>query len=467
MIRSVGLSRPCHTLLLSFVMLVPGCASEPRLPHVVLISIDTLRPDHLSIYGYGRHTDAPLADMFEAAVVFDNAVSTSSWTAPAMASLITSMLPEQHGITTGRVKGLYVGRPTDAEFQPVLGDSFTTLGEHLEAKGYTTFGISTNPHVSAELGFAQGIGNFERLRAVDPDPVSGNLYADAVETNAVASRLRERIDASGPVFLWIHYVDPHTPYRARLPWLVNYVVGPTPDLPPSASAPSSFVGISPKRQARRRLLEAYYDAEISFVMQQISELVEQLDLGDHVLFVLTSDHGEAFFEHGYHGHSTNLHETEVRIPLLIRFPEPGPVARRVREPVSIIDIMPTLLDYLGVPIDPQIQGRSLLSLARGESDPVPVPVFGNLSRRKTDDFSFVRSGRWKLIRNNRANDLRLYDLDTDPRETDNLVGSEPRIVKELAALLAAQRARPRPRIEAFDIDDESARQLDALGYSAD
>lgn len=252
-----------------------------------------------------------------------------------------------------------------------------------------------------------------------------------------------------------------------MPWLDRYVAEPgrpTPNLPPSASAPSAFRSVSWKRQTQRELLEAYYDAEISFVMQKISELLAQLDLGPRVLFVLTSDHGEAFFEHGYHGHSINLYESEVHIPLLIRFPEPGPVARRVREPVSIIDVMPTILDYLGIPIAPDIQGRSLLSLARGESDPVPVPVFGNLSRKRTDDLSFVRWGRWKLIRNNRANNLRLFDLDTDPREIDNLVGSKPRIVEKLVASLAAQRARPRPRFEPVEIDAESAAQLDALGY---
>lgn len=438
-----------HAALSWFAMMALACSSEPRPPHVVLISIDSLRPDHLSIYGSPRPTDAPLIDLFEEAVIFEDAISTSSWTVPAMASLITALLPKQHGVTKGRVASVKSNRPTEAEGQPALADSITTLAEYLGARGYATVAVSTNPHLSRELGFAQGIEHFERLQPPDPSGPRASL-PDAVRANAAVYRLLEQIGPDEPVFLWIHYVDPHTPYHAREPWLGRYVdeLGfPNTDLPVEASDIESFRRLPWDMQQKRKLMEAYYDAEVSYVMVQIKELLERLELGDEVIFVLTSDHGEAFYEHAYHGHSVYLYKEEIRIPLLIRFPGSGPRARRVPDTVSIVDVMPTLLDYLGIPIDPRVQGRSLLSLARGESDPTPVAVFGSLGRRKRKDYSFVRRGRWKLIRNHYTDENRLIDLENDAIEFGDVANRHPRVMAELLKLLAARHALPGPEPE--------------------
>jgi len=415
-----------------------GCSSGPELPNVVLISVDSLRPDHLSINGYSRETDAPLKELFQHAVVFENAISTSSWTAPAVASLITGQLPRQHGVTKGRVKVAKGDHPTEAELQPVLDPSIITLAEYLEARGYATLAVSTNPHITRELGFAQGFRHFERVQPVDAEGATGSLHADAARANAVATRLRNQVGSRQPVFLWIHYIDTHLPYYARQPWLDEYKAElrlPAVELPASAAADTSFRGKAMDLSQKRRLLEAYYDSEVAYAMQQISELLKELALGDDTVFVLTSDHGEAFFEHGYMGHSVYLYESEIRIPLLIRFPEPGPDARRVPEFVSIVDVMPTLLDFLGIPVESPIQGRSLLALADGATDPEPVALFGSLSRRKKKSYSFVQRGRYKLIRNHYTGHDRLIDFQTDRIEFRDSSKKNKEVVKELSALL--------------------------------
>ncbi len=214
------------------------------------------------------------------------------------------------------------------------------------------------------------------------------------------------------------------------------------------------------------MLRAFYDGEIRFVTDQLGKLLAGLELGDNVLYVLTSDHGEAFYEHGWGGHSTSLYEAEVRVPLLIRFPD-GEFARHVKDPVSIIDVMPTILDYLGFPVPSAIAGRSLMPLVQGERALPPRPVYGDLSRAD-NDLRFVREGRWKLITDLKRGTEELYDLELDPGELANLVEKRPAEYRRLATLLreyleaevstnATRRYHP--------LDSATSDALSALGYA--
>jgi arylsulfatase A-like enzyme len=242
-------------------LLVWGCASEHEGPNVVLISIDTLRPDHLSVYGYERPTATALEGLAEEGVVFLNAYSTSSWTAPAVASLLTSLRPDQHHVRSGSAPDFLRGGKKVVR-QEVLDGSFLTLAEILEKHGYVNFGFSTNPHVSAELGFAQGFGHFESLVVADPDPARGKVYADARATTTHVSSLLPRMRESGRFLLWIHYLDPHFPYRGRSPWVDRYKpTASDPDgLPEAVIHPHWFGQHARTEETRKQLFTAFYDS---------------------------------------------------------------------------------------------------------------------------------------------------------------------------------------------------------------
>jgi arylsulfatase A-like enzyme len=438
-LRALVATRP--PLIVALLAAAFACAESPsRQPNVVLITVDTLRADHLSTYGYERTTSLGLSQSMGGGVTFDNAISTSSWTAPAVASLMTALHPFEHQVRHGEVPGFGHGRLAKVASQEVLSDTVTTLAEALRADGYETFGLSTNPHLSKSHGFAQGIDQFVRL-----SPPKGNLrmdhvYADAESVNMAVAAHRSKIQASEKAFVWIHYLDPHSPYRAREPWLNEYVEsvpGKPGNLPKSVNAPRVFERFGLDSKSRDALLEAYYDSEIAYLSGQIQELLEGLGLGDDALYVFTSDHGESFHEHGSWGHGTSLYEVELHVPLIFRFPHHAGLTGHIAEPVSLLDIMPTILDYVGVPMEIEtesnMRGKLILDLETGAEEQ--------------------------------------YDLDSDPGEKSNLVGSlDPRAEKaysELAPLLekyleAEKAARQSAELKA--LEPAAIRGLEALGY---
>jgi arylsulfatase A-like enzyme len=428
-----------------YLTLLMGCAGDPPSPppDVVLITIDTLRADHCSLYGYERPTTPFLDELAERATVFENASASSSWTAPSMASLFTSLPPRSHGVRTGFYrKGKVVN-------QDYLQDDFETLAEVLAGHGYRAFGVSTNAALTTRTGFAQGF-----------DALTELWWEPAAVVNEHVLRLRAELEAADRYFLWVHYFDPHAEYVAQEPWFSEYEGSP----PPATAT-------GPEEATRREALEKLkvsiekYDSEINYVDASIRKLVEALDLESSALLVITSDHGEAFLEHWTLSHGQSLFQEEIRIPLLLRLPDQRE-SRRIDAPVSLVDIYPTILDALSLEIPSGLAGTSLLPVIRDGRGPARA-IVAELDRGTRSDHSLTWQ-QWKLYQRERPNPfVRLFDLRTDPGEREDLSATETERLRELTERWARWKATwpyvvaPR-KVAPFGPEEQE--RLRALGY---
>ena len=438
-------------VLISLTLLCCGKRVDSGPPDIILISIDTLRRDHLSCEGYPRATTPFLDRLAGKGYIFNTCYSTASWTVPAMASLFTGLYPRSHGVKHGVV------HDRDIVHQEMLSASFVTLAESLKKAGYHTFGISTNGHVTRETGMAQGFDDF-----------TGLWFLDAPAAREAALKMKKKLTKSHPYFFWIHYFDPHAPYRARSPWIEDYA--------PDMDLVREWKGITMKKLRRRKseiagkravlsVLADLYDSEINYTDSFLDKLREEVLPLDGALIVVTADHGEGFMEHGYIGHGKTLFDELVRVPLIIVLPGEKGGGRKIPVPVSIIDIYPTILAAVGVAAPPGLEGKSLLPYLRGEK-PARGPLFCELERGR--QLEAVREGDWKLIRRIRKKKRPLlFNLRDDPGENENLLKSEPARARRMAELLDGWKGRRenfRPPRSAGKMGKKRREKLKALGY---
>jgi arylsulfatase A-like enzyme len=428
-------------------------SSNARRPNVLLITIDTLRADHLSCYGYPRATSPFIDTLASRGTLFENAYATSSWTAPAMASIFTGLYPRQHGVLHGFVEAK--GRIANQE---TLSADFLTLAELLRDAGYTTFGVSSNGHMTDKTGFDQGFDHFTSM-----------WFAWSPAPNRAVENWSSQIRNAVPWFLWVHYFDPHGPYFARRPWIGEYA-GPDASLEEWAELPMEKlrdnVAVLEEDPGAHRALVDLYDSEINYADEHLAALFGTLALEQDTVIILTSDHGEEFLDHGYVEHGHTLYEEVVRVPLILVLPESRTSGRSVREPVSNRNIMPTVLDYLGLEIPTSIDGDSLLPLVRAEENPQPRPVFTELDRGV--EWKAMRLGAWKFMCADRyGRQCYLFDLVRDPDEQRNLLPTSPDLGQRLGnELFGWVAANPVFRARTIDtaLDEKQEERLRSLGY---
>jgi arylsulfatase A-like enzyme/peptidoglycan/LPS O-acetylase OafA/YrhL len=323
-----------------------GAPPPPRRPNVVLITIDTLRADHVSSYGHARPTTPVLDGLARDGLRFSRAYSTASWTAPAITSLLTGLYPLEHGIAKGRGGG---GRVIE---QDPLPPSLPYLPQRLRASGYRTLGLTANGHLAEPLGFGRG---FDRYACIG--------FGDAGEIEATLEAWTPARPDRRPTFVWLHLLDPHLPYRAQDPWLSG--VWPSPPADRDALA-----GAVNRRDLRaldvsgERLdyLRALYDSEIHRIDALLGRVLARIDDKEHTLVVVTSDHGEEFLEHGDFGHGHSLYDEVLRVPLIVRLPGGQRAGQVVDAPVSLVDVAPTILAAAGLP-DTTLPGEDLSAAA--------------------------------------------------------------------------------------------------------
>ncbi len=314
-------------------------------PNVVLISIDTLRADHMCVYGYHRPTTPRLSRLAGEARVFDRAYCTAPLTGPSVVSMLTGQYPHRH-----LVRLLW---------QKITAQN-VTLADHLRRAGYQTAAVVSNIAVSDR---ACGLGGrFDHYddRVDEPEPHRPSLLERRASrtTDAAVSWLERRRGAQSPFFLWVHYIDPHGPYRAP------------------EDAPVRFAHETPHAVDRARIPDYVYepgivngmdyidryDEEIAYTDREVGRLLDALDrlgAGEDALIIVTADHGEHMIDgdHLYFCHGHDVHESTVRVPLIVR--HKSVPAGRVDQPVSIVDIFPTVLGILGIPTPGDIDGYHL------------------------------------------------------------------------------------------------------------
>ncbi len=443
-------------------------------PNVILISVDTLRADHLGCYGYWRPTTPHLDALAKRGVRFANASAQASWTLPSHMSIVTSQYPHVHGVQ---------------QDDNALPEGATTLSEVLAANGYRTAAFISWVYVTAKYGFSQGFDEYTEL--LPPEDEIDSETDAAYRADEVTNRAIGWLDAQGtePFFLFVHYFDPHISYEPPPPY--DRLFDPTYE----GSARGTFAwlrqyikGIHERpNQIGARDLEhvtALYDGEIRYVDEHIGRLLDAVERrvgADECLIVVTSDHGEELFEHGsMEGHQWTLYEETVHVPLIIKLPGGRAAGDVVSAPVELIDIGPTILGCLGVQRPWSFQGRDLAELVGSDGGAGAAEiVFGEIDR--FDRKQFVRDARYKLIhtddigKNRRGIPVKagyeLFDLQADPRERVNLYETETQVASRLKAELERcmastpiQEAAPaRPaRISA-----EDQRRLRSLGYVGD
>lgn len=422
-------------LLLFFYSCTPP---GDRYGNVVVVVIDTLRADHLPMYGYPRNTSPFLQRLSEDSLVFEKTFSSSSWTAPATASILTSLYPAQHGVHMG-----FLAFQRAREIDPDillhrLPGEVETLAEILKKAGFRTFGISDNLNISRQQGFSQGFDFFETHNDQGADHINQRIL-----------RWKQDILDGNRYFLYIHYNDPHAPYQHRQPWYR-------------------------RQENRRENAIAAYDSEIRFTDHHFSKLYEALGLDQNTLLVVTADHGEGLWDHGLKGHGNSLFREEIHVPLLIRLP--GGKSRKISHPVSTLDIVPTLHDALKLPLPENYSGISLLAGGRDRFKKERNRVlFSHLKiETKTSTADQLRTvewraavrGNWHFIHQLPRNRF-LYSLTEDPGEKDNILSEEPKISRELQNKIKTfhQRFRgyPSRRIR-HQLDEEELEKLKSLGY---
>jgi arylsulfatase A-like enzyme len=423
----------------------PG--ETPRPANVLIVTVDTLRADRLSAYGYRRPTSPNLDRLIAAGVRFDNARTVEPLTTPALCSMLTSVHPHDHGATRNGLR---------------LRSGVASLPKTLQEHGYRTAAFVGNWTLRDKLsGLAEHFEVYEEVLTrhrwfglIRNEAVADDLTDGALEwLRAHAGRSSEE-----PFLLWLHYVEPHAPYRLQKDYVEQLGLerGDLPD-------------------ADR------YDTEIAYVDASIGKLIEGLDalpFADRTLVVFTSDHGESLGEHGYWGHGRNLYEPSLRIPMALSWPARIP-AGSIDAPALNIDLAPTVLGLLGLGAPEIFQGFDWTGVMTGAAEPVEritqyqahrgavISRHDSDLRRKAGllEVGMIHHDRKETFRIEK-NRRRLFDLGEDPRELNNLTVRKESPSEGLMDWMRVVYNG----LTSFDdtslepLDEESAEKLRSLGY---
>ena len=397
-------------------------ARKPTTPHLLLITLDTTRADRLGCYGYTRARTPVLDGIASSGVLIEDALTPVPITLPAHASLFTSRLPPECGIHVNGEIGL-------APHVPVLA-------EILHDRGYRTGAFVSASVLNGLFGLDRGFDLYDddlSRAGGGPDEAIQERRADAVVDAAL--RWLDTADAA-PFFCWVHLFDPHFPYEPPATYLA-------PEVHP-------------------------YDGEIAFMDRQIGRLVDWLDaraLRAKTLIVVAGDHGESLGEHGEATHGFLVYDATLRVPLMFSWPDVLPAGRRIEGPASLVDVMPTVLEMLGVAVPQDASGRSLQPRFTG-GPPAEAACYGEAGTgRHQFGWAEVRcltTQRWKYIR---APAPELYDRRQDPRELNDIAATRPQVVAQLdEALRDMEQRMQRGAGQAVELPESVRRQIESLGY---
>ena len=436
-------------------------------PNVILISIDTLRADHLGCYGYQRETSPHIDALASDGVTFLNTYASSPWTLPSHVSLLTSLHGVNHQV-------MY----EDDSMDP----SILTLADVLRANQFYCAALAGGGFVSAKYGFSKGFNSYSDEGGVLRQDSAEHLYH-------AAFRWLEREKDKG-FFLFLHTFQPHSPYACPFPYksmflednpqwrhldLMSYLGG----------MPGIFKELTEKE---RQNIIGLYDGEIRYTDEQlIGPLIAALrDIGlyDRTMIIFTSDHGEEFFEHRGWGHGHSLYDESLKVPLIIKFPESRFKGKRIQDIISFVDIFPTVLEEMGIERSGfDIDGRSLFPLITGKeegdrmflADVAEHVLASRIPRRVA-----MNRGKEKLILNQKIGpiDLKffvypppvlgaveLYDLAQDPGEHHNVADARSHLANQIIQRIdEIYKSARKKKTKKLEMDQELKKQLKALGY---
>jgi arylsulfatase A-like enzyme/Tfp pilus assembly protein PilF len=418
-------------LILILVLAGSGCERVRTLlsgkrPNVLIITMDTTRADHLGCYGYQNIKTPALDRLAQEGVRFEKVYATAPITLPSHASIMTGTYP------------IYHGARNNATYR--VDDSITTAAEIFKRKGYQTAAFIAAFPLLGRFGLRQGFDVYDD-RIEEGKEKRAHLFQErrADDQSKLAVQWLEH-RPPGPFFMWVHYFDPHFAYEPPSPFREEYFFHP-------------------------------YDGEIAFVDSQIGRLLEALrqeGILDDTLVVVTADHGESLGEHEEKTHAMLIYYGTIQVPLILRFPKQFPAKTVVSDMVRSIDILPTLLDYVGIPAIPQIQGVSLRPLIAGKKKSLDLVAY-------TETMAPYLHFNWSLLEGLRTTEYsyikadpeELYQVNQDPKELHDLSGTDPKKLAQLRTTLDQLKptlVNPKPPDAAIKMDTETEDRLRALGY---
>jgi arylsulfatase A-like enzyme len=466
----------------------PDAAAGGPPQGVILVQLDTLRKDHLDVYGYERPTAPVLRGLAGEGALFQNAISQTSWTKAETPSILTSLYPTTHGVY----------RIPDR-----LPASATTIGEAYRQAGYATLSYSSAVFTGQFTNLHQG---FEELH--EAESTAGRAGPRGAKTaREYVDRLVEWLGdhRDVPFFVYLHFFDPHPPYEPNRPYdtwwadpkgreeylreqeALKKVAGDVFLLQRGMGTREELIKAGVDPEAYLRYSKDWYDGSIRGMDTEIGRLVErlrELGLGDRTVLAFYADHGEEFHEHGRMWHGQSIYGELIRVPLILW--GPGQIAKglTIDEPVELVDVMPTLLDLSGISPAAGMQGQSLRPLltkaepaAGGWKRRPPTaerqPLGGKDFPNAAESYA-IMDGGWKLIHNvvrpPDKPEFELFDFYQDPLDQKNVAAEHPDVVERLAKMLdgwhqMAQAARLKPDSElAKGMSREQLEQLRSLGY---
>lgn len=482
-------STPALTEELELPSATANMAVRESRPNIVLVVLDTVRADHLSVYGYQRPTSPWLERFAARATLFRHCFAPSNYTLASHASLFTGLYPRGHGATN---------LPPGESFGEPLNTRTETMAERLARHGYFNFAVAANfVYLGRDFGLHQGFHVYDarrpvlHLKAAEHHHLRnavhdllrllglGNridrCFRDAGEVNETLFRLLEEIaPARSPFFLFVNYVDAHAPYIAPSPYDDLFDLDdPRYDRQDYNQWMRAALSGKPGSVAVRDHYTARYDESIRYVDAEVGRLIDKLsELGefDNTMIIITADHGDAFGEHAYVGHGWSLYQEEVWVPLLIKYPRQV-TGQVVNSNVSLVDLMPTALDVAGIEPPEKLHGISLMSMRDGEASRL---IFSEayLSAHRTTKYRVEPFAAWAVISPQRLKMIRtsdgrteLYDLNRDPGEMRDLHSERSTDAGRLAqALEEWQALYPLGRTTARPADARKLERLRALGY---
>jgi len=434
-----------------------GCARRAGRDksNIVLIVLDTTRVDRLSCYGYDRPTTPNLDLLAAESILYTDAISSSSWTLPAHATLFTGKFVTSHGarfdpegplILTDAIEGPDGWRQYRARG---LAKNEITLAGMLKEAGYATGAIVGGPWMKKVFGLHSGFDHY------DDDEITS---LSGRKASAVTDRALEWVEATQdrPFFLFLNYFDPHTPYEIHEEFS-RLFLPPGTDLSRREDIPE---------QERPKVLSGLYDAEIRYMDHHIGVLLDrlkELDLYDGTWIIVTADHGELLGEHGMRGHGYWVTQEEIHVPLFAKYPGTEVAPARTDSRVQLTDIMPMILERLDIRRPADIQGSSPSKI----DHPILAEVYPLTYFFQAGHSQAIFGRNYKFVHNSK-NNHQLFDLERDPREMDNLVARELDRARSMQSKLVAYLAslpRPAPVEQEQLIDKDTQRALKSLGYT--
>ena len=430
-------SSPVPAFFVAALLLLTSCASKKpdaaaasnslRPLNLVVVTIDTLRPDHLHCYGYEKIQTPNLDRLSARGVVFDNAVTQTPLTPPSHASIFTGQYPNVHHV---RNTGGFI-----------LPPSARPLARILQEQGWDTAAFVSSAVLKKSFGFSNGFGTYDDQM---PRPKNKQEFREDPERRArqTVDRAVQWLTAQSgkPFFLWVHVYDPHIPYNPPAPFSEQYKSRP-------------------------------YDGEIAYTDQQLGRLFDAIGSkpgADKTIVAVLSDHGESLGEHGEYTHGVFLYDSTLRIAFMMAGPG-VPAGVRVKQQVRSVDFLPTVLSVMGGKPPNDIQGTSLtptFSNGKASTDISYAETLFPKLNMGWSELRGIRTNNWKYIRAPRPE---LYDLTQDPHETANIIQQHPEQVQKFEAQLKSivalgGSAGPTEKVETSQVDERTMEQLKSLGY---